>query len=66
MSRLDNILEVLPPKNAETTKRQIKELLYEVVEEVYTERRKAEARRDGYETGTRLVKRLLKKAVDEL
>jgi hypothetical protein len=47
-------------------KKHIKDLIFELIEESCHERVKQEARKDGYETGTRLLKRILKKKVEAL
>lgn len=69
MSKLDKIIDRIQPEYVEDiprAKELIKELFLETIEEAYIERTKQENRKGTYETGTRLLKRILKKKVKEL
>ncbi len=69
MSKLDYIYGYYIDSDAHDKARftqDIKDMMSEIVEDVWVEKVKSEKRQGGYERGSRLVKRLLKKAINEL
>lgn len=68
---IDEILALNMPidpnhqKDVAAIKQEVKQLFLEIIEEAWTEKQKAENRKNTYETGSRLAKRILKQKVTE-